>query len=270
MGKKNIPLSGDAKEVDEVWDMWCQYKEECQQNLNISITNVNAMKELLMRHRNAKVRDEADAEVVSESEDSLPSDAPQIKIELQETNKISVEDCVGQRFFLGTYNNVNELVSVVHNHAHVCAGNPKANPTSNRTFTSGELLFSCNTCGLCVLWRSSPMVGTHSLSDHRVGVGLHLAGITPAKVDRFLLSLGIERWVPEAQSRSDTILGDVVQELVENSCNSALDLEDKSIVLSFDARYAQRTDSNHSTVLFVSPWTHKVCVVVNVSKDDDK
>ena len=251
-GRKTIVLSGDGSDV--VFTMWTKYKEKTGD------TSVQALKKLLQT-----MMDTSEAA----SNTAVLQESP-IKVTVEETQKPTLEECVKQEFFLGTVKSVQELSMIFHNHARVCLGQPKLVPSTNRTYTSCELFISCGTCSLKVLWQSSPSVGTSPLSDHRVGVGLHLAGINPAKVKRFLHSLGMELWQPHIQSSSDTILNEVVEQLTEDSCNQALSLEEKELGLSFDARYQQRTDANNTTVVFVSPLTHKICVVVNISKADDR
>ena len=278
--RKTIVLSGDGSNAVHI--MWTNFKEATGK------TSTEALKILLQSATNSSEgasnavnasegasnrvnTSEGSSNRVNMSEASSNTVEPQIKINVDKSAEPTLKECVEQNFFLGTFKSVQELSIIFHNHAHVCGGQPLLVPSSKRTYTSSELVISCQTCGIKVLWKSSPDVGTSPLSDHRVGVGLHLAGINPAKVQRLLESLGMELWQPHSQSNSNTVLSDVVEELTEDSCNAALSEEDKeNLGLSFDARYQQRTDANNTTVVFVSPITHKVCVVVNINKGDDR
>ena len=267
--RKNIPLSDNKKDMDELWGMWEQFKTDRTEDLQINVTSTMALKELLNSYNESR---KTSSDTV-QSEGGNKDDHPEMmEINVDAANEeVSLKDCVDEPFFLATFKKVDDLCTVIHHHASICVGKPQLSKSTNKTFTHCEMLMTCHSCGINVLWQSSPFVGTHCLSDHRMQVGIHLAGITPAKVELLLMSLGMERFQKSAQTSSNGILSKVVENLVEKSCNNALSLEDEtSTSQAFDARYQQRTDAKNTSNIFISSKTHLVCVLTNISKSDDR
>ena len=208
--------------------------------------------------------------------------------DVPEYQYIGEQEASTEQLFVCTDFSLKRLVQQVNNHHVSC----HKKLTVQNQGKMGHVLSTKLMCedGHCMTWTSSPHVeGGKFLANIKVAHGFFTSGILPVQYERFCnaATVGVlgEKYLGEVQS----IYGDIVKKLAEESQHDALLHEIGQTVLSSlsdntdddestcdggldiltDARHCWRKNARFSDVVCLGDRTHKVLRVETISKNDD-